>query len=104
MTGSDVAGITTRAVRADGGYRLTGAKVCCTNSPEADFIVVAAKTGPAARHRGIPALVVEKGHPGSRLAGPSASSVRAASPPARCTSTGPSCRRGTGSGRKARGG
>lgn len=68
--GSDVAGITTRAVRADGGYRLTGAKVYCTNSPEADFIVVAAKTDPAARHRGISALVVEKGTPGLAVGRP----------------------------------
>ena len=43
QSGSDVAGIRTRAQREAGGYRLNGAKIWCTNSSIADFILVAAK-------------------------------------------------------------
>ncbi|MYE58274.1 MAG: acyl-CoA dehydrogenase [Alphaproteobacteria bacterium] len=70
QSGSDAAGIRTRAVRERGGYRIDGAKVWCTNSPEADFIVVAAKTDPSARHRGISVFAVEKGTPGLTIGQP----------------------------------
>ncbi len=43
QSGSDVAGIRTRAERVDGGYRLNGAKIWCTNSSVADFVLVAAR-------------------------------------------------------------
>ena len=43
QSGSDVSGILTRAVKVDGGYRINGAKIWCTNSPVADFVLVAAK-------------------------------------------------------------
>ena len=42
--GSDPAGMTTRATKASGGYRLRGAKMWITNSPIADVFVVWAKT------------------------------------------------------------
>ncbi len=42
--GSDPAGMTTRAIKAPGGYRLRGAKMWITNSPIADVFVVWAKT------------------------------------------------------------
>ena len=41
--GSDPGGMKTRAVKADGGYRLTGNKTWITNSPIADVMVVWAK-------------------------------------------------------------
>ncbi len=41
QSGSDVSGIKTRAVKVDGGYRLNGAKIWCTNSDIADFVLVA---------------------------------------------------------------
>lgn len=47
QSGSDVAGITTRAVRQGDGYRINGAKIWCTNAAVSDFIVLAAKTGEA---------------------------------------------------------
>jgi len=47
QSGSDVAGITTRAQKADGGYRISGAKIWCTNALVSDFIVLAARTGDA---------------------------------------------------------
>ena len=43
QSGSDVAGIRTRAEPVDGGYRLNGAKIWCTNSSVADFVLVTAK-------------------------------------------------------------
>ncbi len=42
--GSDPAGMTTRAERIDGGYRLTGSKTWISNSPIADVFVVWAKS------------------------------------------------------------
>jgi glutaryl-CoA dehydrogenase len=42
--GSDPGGMTTRAVRAPGGFRLSGAKMWITNAPIADVLLVWAKT------------------------------------------------------------
>jgi len=42
--GSDPAGMQTRAVKVDGGYKLSGSKIWITNSPIADIAVVWAKT------------------------------------------------------------
>jgi len=44
-SGSDLASIRTRASKAAGGYRITGQKIWCSNAPNADFILVAAKIG-----------------------------------------------------------
>src|SRR3954468_16806708 len=58
--GSDVAAMTTRAVRDGEDYVLTGSKVWITNAGISDVYLVFAKTDPAAGHRGITALLVEK--------------------------------------------
>lgn len=63
-TGSDLAGITTTAIRDGGEYLLNGSKTFITNGINADLVVVAAKTDPAARHSGISLLVVERDMPG----------------------------------------
>ncbi len=62
--GSDVVGMRTRAERRDGRYVLNGSKMWITNGPDADTLVVYAKTDPEARQRGITAFLVEKGMPG----------------------------------------
>jgi len=62
--GSDVAAISTRAVRTDGGYLLTGTKTWCTHGGMADVVVVFAKTDPDASHKGITAFLVRKGTKG----------------------------------------
>ena len=62
--GSDVAGLSTRADRCEGGYELTGTKIFCTNAAVADFVVVAAKTDTSVRHGGISVFIVERGTPG----------------------------------------
>jgi alkylation response protein AidB-like acyl-CoA dehydrogenase len=62
-SGSDVAGIRTRATEFDGGFRIRGAKAWCTGAPVADFIVVAAKTGLEGR-AGIELFIVERDRAG----------------------------------------
>ncbi|MFD7907835.1 acyl-CoA dehydrogenase family protein [Kitasatospora sp. NPDC059747] len=61
--GSDAASLTTRAVREDDGYRVTGTKAWVTHAGHADFYNVFARTGgPGAR--GLSCLVVPGGTPG----------------------------------------
>jgi len=62
--GSDVVGMRLRAERRDGYYVLNGSKMWITNGPDADVLVVYAKTDLEAGARGITAFLVEKGMPG----------------------------------------
>jgi isovaleryl-CoA dehydrogenase len=62
--GSDVVGMTLRAEKRGDAYALTGNKMWITNGPDADVVVVYAKTDPAAGPRGITAFIVEKGYAG----------------------------------------
>jgi isovaleryl-CoA dehydrogenase len=62
--GSDVVGMQLRAEQHPEGYALTGRKMWITNGPDADVVVVYAKTDPAAGPRGITAFIVEKGWKG----------------------------------------
>jgi isovaleryl-CoA dehydrogenase len=59
--GSDVVGMRTRAERRGDRYVLNGSKMWITNGPEAETLVVYAKTDPAAGPRGITAFIIEKG-------------------------------------------
>jgi glutaryl-CoA dehydrogenase len=60
--GSDPAGMKTRAIKTDGGYRLKGAKMWISNAPIADVFVVWAKSE---AHGGkIRGFVLEKGMKG----------------------------------------
>jgi butyryl-CoA dehydrogenase len=63
-TGSDAASIKTRAVRDSDEYVINGAKQFITSAPFAHLFVVFAVTDPDKKHRGISALLVEKGTPG----------------------------------------
>lgn len=63
QSGSDVSGIRTRAVKVQGGYRINGAKIWCTNSDLADFVLVAAKYEQGGKD-GISLFIVERGTPG----------------------------------------
>ena len=49
--GSDLAGLTTRAVRADGGWRLTGQKIWTSLAKQAAWAICIARTDPAAAAR-----------------------------------------------------
>jgi len=60
QAGSDVAAITTRAVRDGDSYVLNGRKAWITGAGVSDFYTVFAKTDPTAGHRGVSAFVVER--------------------------------------------
>ena len=59
--GSDVVGMKLRAEKRNGYYVLNGSKYWITNGPDADVLVVYAKTDPEAGSKGITAFIVEKG-------------------------------------------
>lgn len=62
--GSDVVSMRLRADRKGDRYILNGNKMWITNGPDANVLVVYAKTDPAAGPRGITAFLIEKGFPG----------------------------------------
>ena len=62
--GSDVVSMRTRAERRGDRYVINGSKMWSTNGPEADVLVVYAKTDPEAGSRGITAFLVERGFAG----------------------------------------
>lgn len=62
--GSDVVSMTLRADKSGDGYVLNGTKMWITNGPDADVLVVYAKTDPKGGARGITAFLVEKGFAG----------------------------------------
>jgi alkylation response protein AidB-like acyl-CoA dehydrogenase len=68
--GSDVQAIRTRARRRGEGYVIDGTKMFVTNGREGNTFALLAVTDPAAapRHRGMSCFIVEKGHPGLRVA------------------------------------
>ena len=66
--GSDVVSMRLRADRRGDGYVLTGTKMWITNGPDADVLVVYAKTSPDAGARGITAFLIEKGMKGFHCA------------------------------------
>ena len=62
--GSDVVGMATRAEKKGDRYIINGSKMWITNGPNADTLVVYAKTAPEANQRGITAFIIEKGMKG----------------------------------------
>ncbi len=62
--GSDVVSMRTRAERKGDRFVLNGSKMWITNGPEAETLVVYAKTDPDAGPKGITAFIVEKGMAG----------------------------------------
>jgi len=59
-TGSDVAGLKTKAVKTDGGYVLNGTKVWISGAHVADYIVVVARTDAGGtRHEGLTTFLVD---------------------------------------------
>ena len=63
-SGSDVVSMKTRADKKGDRFVLTGSKMWITNGPEADTLVVYARTDANAGPRGISAFIVEKGMKG----------------------------------------
>ncbi|MEM7022080.1 MAG: isovaleryl-CoA dehydrogenase [Pseudomonadota bacterium] len=66
--GSDVVSMRTRAEKRGDRYVLNGSKMWITNGPEAETLVVYAKTDPDAGSRGITAFLIERGFAGFRTA------------------------------------
>ena len=62
--GSDVTSMKLRAEDKGGVYVLNGSKMWITNGPDADVMVVYAKTNPELGAKGITAFLVEKGMKG----------------------------------------
>jgi alkylation response protein AidB-like acyl-CoA dehydrogenase len=65
-TGSDLASVRTRAVKVEGGYRVTGRKVWTSYAHEAHYLIALVRTGsrPEERHVGLTQLVVDLKSPG----------------------------------------
>ncbi|HSU07437.1 MAG TPA: acyl-CoA dehydrogenase family protein [Acetobacteraceae bacterium] len=62
--GSDPAGMTTRAVKDGDHWVINGRKIWVSRVPQADFVIVMARTGEGKRHEGVTAFVVVRGTPG----------------------------------------
>ena len=67
-SGSDVMSMKLRADRKGDRYILNGTKFWITNAPEADTLVVYAKTDAAAGTKGVTAFIIERGFAGYRCA------------------------------------
>jgi len=66
--GSDVVSMKLRADRKGDRWVLNGTKMWITNGPDADVLVVYAKTDPDAGSRGMTAFLIEKSYPGFSVA------------------------------------
>ncbi len=62
--GGDPAGMTTRAVQDGDDWVINGRKIWVSRVPDADFVILMARTGEGKRHEGITAFIVEKGTKG----------------------------------------
>jgi acyl-CoA dehydrogenase len=62
--GSDVGSLATRAEHVDGGWRITGRKVFVTLGPQADLVIVAARSSDRTGHRGVSLFLVPADAPG----------------------------------------
>lgn len=68
QAGSDVVSMQLKATPHDDGFILQGNKMWITNGPDADVLVVYAKTQPELGAKGITAFIIEKGMPGFKTA------------------------------------
>ncbi|TDQ23946.1 acyl-CoA dehydrogenase family protein [Tenacibaculum caenipelagi] len=62
--GSDVAGMRTTAIKKGDTYVINGSKTFITNGVYSDYLVVAAKTNPEDKHRGMSIFIVDRDTPG----------------------------------------
>jgi alkylation response protein AidB-like acyl-CoA dehydrogenase len=62
--GSDLASMTTTAVRDGDVYVVNGSKTFITNGINADLVITAVKTDPSQRHKGMSLVVIERGTEG----------------------------------------
>src|SRR3984957_8166541 len=62
--GGDPAGMTTRAVKDGGDWVINGRKIWVSRVPQADFVIVMARTGEGKRAEGVTAFIVDRGTKG----------------------------------------
>ncbi|MCD9622721.1 acyl-CoA dehydrogenase family protein [Rhabdothermincola salaria] len=62
--GSDLAGMSTSAIRDGDHYVVNGSKTFITNGINADLVITAVKTDPSQRHKGMSLIVLERGMDG----------------------------------------
>jgi acyl-CoA dehydrogenase len=62
--GSDVAGMRTTAVKKGDSYVINGSKTFITNGIYSDYLVVAAKTNPEEKHKGMSIFIIDRDTPG----------------------------------------
>ena len=62
--GSDVAGMRTTAIKKGDTYVINGSKTFITNGVYSDYLVVAAKTNPEDKHKGMSIFIVDRDAPG----------------------------------------
>ncbi|MDD3722049.1 MAG: acyl-CoA dehydrogenase family protein [Lutibacter sp.] len=62
--GSDVAAMRTTAVKKGDTYIINGSKTFITNGVYSDYLIVTAKTNPAARNKGISIFIIDRNTPG----------------------------------------
>jgi len=62
--GSDVAAMRTTAVKKGDTYIINGSKTFITNGVYSDYLIVTAKTNPAARNKGISIFLIDRNTPG----------------------------------------
>jgi alkylation response protein AidB-like acyl-CoA dehydrogenase len=62
--GSDLASMSTTAIRDGGRYVVNGSKTFITNGINADLVITAVKTDPTQKHKGMSLLVLERGMDG----------------------------------------
>jgi acyl-CoA dehydrogenase len=65
--GTDLQNMRTRAIRQDDHYLINGAKTFITNGSTADILVLAAKTDPKERAKGVSLFIFETRNPGFRV-------------------------------------
>jgi isovaleryl-CoA dehydrogenase len=68
QSGSDVVSMQLKAERDGNRFKLNGHKMWITNGPDADVLVVYAKTEPGKKAKGITAFLIEKNTPGFKTA------------------------------------
>jgi hypothetical protein len=70
--GSDAAALKTRAVRTEGGWRLSGSKAWITNGGVGKYFVTMARTDPERGKKGISAFILDADQPGVVMGPPEA--------------------------------
>lgn len=65
-SGSDLAAVRTRAVKSDGGWKISGTKVWTSNAHQSHYLIALVRTAPKEedRHAGLTQFIVDLSHPG----------------------------------------